>query len=334
VLPPNAFSSDEVARRQAEAARKNPNYRPSDFAQDTTARLPDGSKVYRSATQEELMAESVIPNSPPSNGGMPSMPNLVQQMAPAGVKPVPQAPTTPPPSFTPAPKPVPQPATPAPAAIASATAAMPAAPATPSTSGPAAIPVIGSSTPPTEMAMEAVLPANETVGKSVQTMLGAARKQMKSRDYTKAEEIVLQTQVMADTPELIKTAFEHDRTLQLLRTFWIAVHEGVKMLKEGEELTYDGKTAVVVKHDDVNLIVKQDGKDVVLVINRLVPGLAVKLAEKSLPAEQATTKLAIAAFLAMDQAADRTKAGTFVDEAVALGSGDVVGLRAVLEATP
>ena len=36
----------------------------------------------------------------------------------------------------------------------------------------------------------------------------------------------------------------------------------------------------------------------------------------------------------VDQAGDRVKSGTMLDEAIALGSGDIVGLRAVLEATP
>jgi hypothetical protein len=182
--------------------------------------------------------------------------------------------------------------------------------------------------------MEAALPADEARAKSVNTMLGAARKLLRSRDYGKAEEIILQTQVLADAPQLITTAQAHARVLELLQTFWVAAREGVKSLQEGDEITNDGKTLKVVKHDDLNLVVKgADNKEIVLIIDRLVPGLAVQMAERTLPKDDATTKLATAALLSVDQLGDRAKAAALLDEAASMGS-DVVELKAVLEAAP
>ncbi len=336
VIPPREMNSETFAQQAAKNARNNPNYQPLPPSQTFSERLDTPGSAIRTPSPQEQMANRNAAFD--DRGNLPSMPNLVQSMAPEGAKPVPAAmpsPTARPNS--PFEKPPATPPTPAPSATPSATAAMPATPSTPGTPSAPAVPMIALDEP-TKLEMTAVLPASDTIGKQVSTMLGAARKQMKSRDYVKAEEIVLQTQVLADTPELILTTYEHNRALEYLRAFWVGVHEGVKMLKEGDELTLDGKPegkkAVVVKHDDLTLVVKQDGKDVVVQITKFLPGLAVKMAEKSLPADQANTKLIIAAFLALDQAGDRVKSGTMLDEAIALGSGDIVGLRSVLEATP
>lgn len=309
VVPPNKMNSEDLMRRQAEEALKSGKF-PTPAANNDTFGKPG---TYRSASQSELMAESVVPN---GSKPLPSMPDLVQAMAPKGA--VPSIATPKPPDTVPSfevPKAVPT-ATPA------ATAAMPAT--------PAGVPAIAGTDGP-KPAMEASLPADPARARSVQTMLGQARKFLKSRDYGKAEEIILQTEVLADVPDLIATAQNHNRLSELLRTFWGAAKEGVKSLKDEEELTYDGKTVKVVKHDEFNLVVKgSDNKEVVLIIDKLVPGLAVQMAERTLPKDDATTKSALAAFYGVDQAGDRAKATALLDEAKSLGA-DVDGIRAVIE---
>jgi hypothetical protein len=323
--PPNAFSSEDMARMQATAARNSPTYQGGEPPRNVVSRPFEGSPGPRSQSFDSMPGDGMASNTPPMNNAMPATPNM-------------PAPATPP--STPPPSPFGTPSLATPSTVTTTTAAMPAPGTTPTTpaapampAGPTAVPVIAG-LPPSQMEMASVLPADEVRGKSVNTMLGSVRTNAKSRNYAKAEEIALTAQISADTPELIKAAHEHGHALELVRAFWAAVHEGVKSLKEGEELKYDGKTAVVVKHDDLTLVVKQDNKDVVLQIAKLAPGLAVQLSERSLPAESAATKLTIAAFLALDQAGNRDQAATLLDQAVALGSGDIVGLRAVLEATP
>jgi hypothetical protein len=310
-------SEDDIRQKNAAAMRNGfAGSQPTPMPGSPTERLFGGStSTYRSASQQELMAESVVPNAP---SGLPSMPDLVMSMAPKGVVP---SVATPAPSGT-------VPTFDMPAATPTGTAAMPAAPGSPSS--PVAVPVIAG-TAPTTLEMEAALPADEARARSVNTMLGAARRMLKARDYGKAEEIFLQTEVLADTPELIRTAQEHSRLLEYLRTFWAAAREGVKSLKEGDELTYDGKTAKVVKHDDLNLVVKgSDNKDVVFVIDKLLSGLAVQMAERSLSMDDPTTKTVIGAFLGVDQSGDRAKSKTLLDEAAAAGA-EIAALRTVIE---
>ena len=343
--------STPTPRAQPTVVAKKPNQMPQDVAltraeQMVLAMTPlpdtnsftDGS-VYRSTPDEVLRNEARMRDM--NSGtveGFPPIPNLVQSMAPAGVvpsiatpapMPMASATGTAPNPFTP-PKPVPAPPpVPAPAASPTATAAMPA-PATPS--APAAVPMIAG-LEPTQVAMEAVLPADALREKSVNNMLGAARTRMKARDYAKAEEIILTAQVTADTPALITSSHEHGRVVEHIRVFWTAVREGTKSLKEGDEIIYAGKAAQVVKHDDLAIIVKQNNKDVAIQIDKVLPGLAVMLAERSLPADAASTKIAIASFLASDQGGDHAKAMALLDEAAAMGT-DVKNLKAALTDAP
>jgi len=323
--PPAKMSSeDEIRMKNAEAMR-NAGLTPRPAS--PVERLPGAPGTYQSASQEELKRESMVPNAP---SGLPSMPDLVMSMAPTGVvpsiaTPAPAAPAptapTPPVTFD-----TPPTAPPTPAAMPAATAA--AAMPTPPPAIPAAVPFIAGMD--AEMpAMTAVLPADAARARSVNTMLGLARKYLRAREYAKAEEIILQTQVLADTPELIESTAEHFRASELLRTFWIAVREGVKSLKEGEELTYDGKTVIVVKHDDANLIVKADNKETVLQIEKLVPGLALHLAQRSLSGDDAASKVTLATFLGLDNSADRAKSAAMFDEAASEGA-NIANLRVVI----
>lgn len=318
VRPPAKMSSEDLMRIQAEEARRR-----------TQAAYAAGGAPSDVANQPNASVDSAMRNSLTSPGSStgtpapgPSMNDLVVSMAPKSA--VPSIAT--PPNFDAPPTAVPSAtATPSGVPTPSASAAPPASPpAVPSIAG----------LDPSKMPMEAALPADEARAKSVNTMLGAARRLLRSRDYGKAEEIILQAQVLADAPAVITTAQAHARLLELLQTFWVATREGVKSLQEGDELTFDGKTVKVVKHDDLNLVVKgADNKDLVLVIDKLVPNLAVQLAERTLPKDDATTKLATAALLGLDQGGDRAKAAALLDEAAALGS-DVADLKAALEAAP
>jgi hypothetical protein len=300
----------EQARRQTQA-----NYAAGHATGPSEAERAVGSAIAKAFTADAVMNEpppAASPTGTPQPGQLPSMDQLVISMAPKTAVATPGFPP-PSPSFD-------APTSP-PAAMPSATGSSPAVPS-----------IAGLD--PSKMPMEAALPADEARAKSVNTMLGAARKMLRSRDYAKAEEIILQTQVLADTPELITSTQSHGRLLELLQTFWTAAHEGVKSLKEGDEITNDGKTLKVVKHDDLNLVVKgSDNKEIVLVIDKLLPGLAVQMAERTLPKDDATTKLATAALLGLDQGGDRAKSASLLVEAEAMGS-DVTALKAVLEAAP
>lgn len=183
-----------------------------------------------------------------------------------------------------------------------------------------------------QVAMEATLPEDATRAKAVPTMLKGARGSLKARDYAKAEEAILLAQLTADTPALIKRAQEHQRAHDLLRSFWDSVRAGIKTLKAGDEITLSGKTATVVKHDADSLTVKLDGKDIPLVVEKLVPTLAVQLAEKSLEKDAAGTKLVIGTFLALDQGADASR-GLAMIESSAGGEIIVEDFLAMLKST-
>ena len=177
--------------------------------------------------------------------------------------------------------------------------------------------------------MVASLPEDAARAKSVPTMLSAARTALKSRDYGKAEEIILQAQVTADSPALVQLALDHARVADLIGSFWTSVRDGVKSLKEGDEITVNGKPAAVVRQDDVNLVVKQDNKEIALVIDKLAPATAVALAERSLPKTSGAGKLVVGVFLAIDQAGDATRGLNLITEASLEGT-DVGELRTLL----
>ncbi|MBA4020050.1 MAG: hypothetical protein C0483_23025 [Pirellula sp.] len=183
----------------------------------------------------------------------------------------------------------------------------------------------------TPVVMEASLPEDAVRAKSVPTMLSAARTAIRTRDYFKAEDVILQAQITADSPALVQSTLDHARALDLVRSFWEGVREGIKGLKAGDELTFNAKTAVVVRHDEVNLVVKQDNKEIPLVIDKLIPGLAAQLAERGLAKDAASTKLVVGMFLALDQSGDHAAGRTLFDEAAA-GGLDVGTLRPIIEA--
>lgn len=177
--------------------------------------------------------------------------------------------------------------------------------------------------------MIASLPEDAARAKSVPTMLSAARTALKSRDYGKAEEVILQAQVTADSPALVQLALDHARVADLIGSFWTSVRDGIKSLKEGDEIVVNGKSAAVVRHDDVNLVVKQDNKEIALVIDKLAPATAVALAERSLPKTSGAGKLVVGVFLAIDQAGDATRGLNLITEA-SLEGADVGELRTLL----
>ncbi len=181
------------------------------------------------------------------------------------------------------------------------------------------------------VAMEASLPEDAVRAKSVPTMLSAARTAIRTRDYFKAEDVILQAQITADSPALVQLTLDHARALDLVRSFWEGVREGIKGLKAGDELTFSAKTAIVVRHDEVILVVKQDNKEIPLVIDKLIPGLAVQLAERGLAKDAASTKLVVGMFLVLDQTADHAAGRKLFDEAAA-GGLDVNTLRPIIEA--
>lgn len=179
--------------------------------------------------------------------------------------------------------------------------------------------------------MEASLPEDAVRAKSVPTMLSAARTAIRTRDYFKAEDVILQAQITADSPALVQSTLDHARALDLVRSFWEGVREGIKGLKAGDELTFNAKTAVVVRHDEVNLVVKQENKEIPLVIDKLIPGLAAQLAERGLTKDAASTKLVVGMFLVLDQSGDHAAGRKLFDEAAA-GGLDVNTLRPIIEA--
>lgn len=340
-----SLNKTKVSQAQPKVVAKRPNQMPQDpslnqFEKAMMSMPPalesyddNGNPgfMYRSTPDEVLKNEARMrdmPNSEGAFGGM-TMPDLITKMAPKGV--TPSIATTPPPAAVPSATPPSFTNPPPPAAVPSATPVS-APTTTPAPSMPSPGPVL-TGLAPADVKMEAALPPDVAREKSVQTMFGAIRTALKKRDYAKAEEIALQTQVMADTPALITTAYEHGRVVEHIRVFWTAVREGAKALTEGEELTFAGKASKVVKHDDLSIVIKQDNKDVVLQIDKLLPGLAVMLAERGLPPNDPATKIAVACFLASDQAGDRDKAMLLLSEAGAAGS-DVTNLKAALSDSP
>ncbi|MGC3970738.1 MAG: hypothetical protein QM775_26410 [Pirellulales bacterium] len=179
--------------------------------------------------------------------------------------------------------------------------------------------------------MAAALPEDAARAKSVPTMLSAARTAMRNRDYAKAEEVILSAQITADSPALIDLALGHARALELLRTFWDAARLGLKSVKPGDELMFNGKAASVVSADETNLVVKLENKDVPLVVDKLIPLVAAQLAEKALPKDEAGGKLVVAVFLILDQPAGHERGKQLFDEATVAGL-DVNSLRPLLDA--
>ena len=151
-----------------------------------------------------------------------------------------------------------------------------------------------------QVAMEATLPEDAKRASSVATMLKGARASLKARDYAKAEESILVAQISADTPALIKRAQEHQRAVDLLRSFWDSARAGIKKLKAGDELPVSGKTATFVKSDDATITVKLDGKDIPLSIDKMPAPLAMMMAERSLEKDAPGSKLVLGTFLTIE----------------------------------
>ena len=235
------------------------------------------------------------------------MENLIPSLLPAGAKPEPGS-TTPGGAAMPA-------------ATASATGSMPMPAATSPTPTAAPAPVAVAMTTPTgpPPAMEAVLPADAARAKSIQTMLRGVTAAWKSRDYSKAEEIILQAQVLADVPDVIRQTQDYGRVGELLHVFWNGVRDGVKSLKPGDVIDFNGKSAKVVRNDEAMLVVDQNGAEVPLMVVRLVPGLALQMAKRALP-DDVNGKLATALFLGLDQAGDKAAARKLLTEAGSEGA--------------
>lgn len=182
-----------------------------------------------------------------------------------------------------------------------------------------------------QVAMESTLPEDAKRASSVATMLKGARASLKAREYAKAEESILVAQLSADTPALIKRAQEHQRALDLLRSFWDSAHAGIKTLKAGDELPVSGKTAAVVKHDDTTITVKLDGKDIALSIDKMPAPLAMLMAERSLEKDAPGSKLVLGTFLTIE-GTDASR-GLAMIEAAAGGEIIVEDFLAMLKST-
>ena len=151
-------------------------------------------------------------------------------------------------------------------------------------------------------------------------MAKSVKASLKARDYAKAEDVALQSLVLADAPDVVAMTFEQHRAVELVRSLWSGARDGVKSLKPDEEIIFNGKAAKVVRHDETTLVVSQDNKEVTLLIAKLVPGLAVQMAERALPADDATTKLAAGVFLSVDAVGDKEKGRALITEAGAAGA--------------
>jgi hypothetical protein len=251
--------------------------------------------------------------------------NIIGKLVPDGYKPSPATPT--PTGMTPDGMPAASPTatgtTPAPAPSGTS-------PASPTGPAPKPTPISIAGTSTGAPAMEASLPADAARAKTVQTMSKAVKASLKTRDYARAEEVALQSLVLADAPDVVAMTYEQHRAVELVQALWNGVRDGVKSLKEGDEITYNGKTAKVVRHDETTLVFQQDNKDVSLLINKLVAGLAIQLAERALPADDATTKLGAGVFLMTDAVGDKEKGKALIAEAGAAGA-EVEKLIAWLE---
>jgi hypothetical protein len=168
--------------------------------------------------------------------------------------------------------------------------------------------------------MEASIPADAARAKTVQTMAKSVKASLRARDYNKAEEVALQSLVLADAPDVVAMTFEQHRATELVRALWNGTRDGVKALKPDDEIIYNGKAAKVVRHDETTLVLSQENKEVPLLIGKLVSGLVVQLAERSLPADDATTKLAAGVFLMVDAVGDKEKGRALINEAGAAGA--------------
>lgn len=316
VVPPNPA----VEATAAPAA-------PPTVAQPGTSELdrsfPDGGSIRRSATgglpvTDVPVTVDVSAEMSPRERRIQErlrMENLIPSLIPEGAKPQPgmalptgdAASTVPTPTAT-ATAPAPgTPPSPAPTAVAMATAGAPK-------------PAVALPTPAAERPqMEAVLPADAARAKTVQTMFKAAVAAWKARDYSKAEEIVLQTQVLADAPEVINQTLDYGRAAELLHLFWNGVRDGVKSLKPGDVVDFNGKSAKVIRSDEAALVVEQNGNELPLLVTRFVPGLAVQMARRALP-DDTNSKLAVGLFLGLDQAGDKAEARKLLGEAGAEGA--------------
>jgi hypothetical protein len=179
-------------------------------------------------------------------------------------------------------------------------------------------------------AMEASIAPDAARAQAVQTMSKSVKASLRTRDYPKAEEVALQSLVLADAPDVVTMAFEQHRATELVRALWNAARDGVKKLKEGDEITFNGKTAKVVKHDDATLVVQQDNKDVTLQIAKLQPRLVQQMAERAMGVDDVTTMLAAGVFHMVDATGDKEIGRSLIDTAAKAGA-EVEKLNAWLE---
>lgn len=245
------------------------------------------------------------------------MDNLIPALIPGGATPTPGMPTPTVTATTGMPTVMPTPSAtvpsfnPPPAMPTPSPTAMPSPTATPA---PAPQPVVIAMATTERPQMEAALPADAARGQTVRNKLKAVVTAWKARNYPTGEEIALESQVLADTPELINLALDYYRGVELLHMFWNGVRAGAKSLQPGDVLKLNGNDVNVVRQDETSIVIEQNKQEVPLNISKLIPSVAVQVAAKGL-GDEPSAKLAMGLFLGIEPTGDKAEARRLLGEA-------------------
>ena len=140
--------------------------------------------------------------------------------------------------------------------------------------------------------------------------LAAARRAMWSRELAAArghvEAAIGQARTSTERAEVQRVG----KLLETLDAFWSAVRETLGRLESGHELQLGEATVTVVRASGETLTVRAAGRNSTYGIKDLPQGLAVALAERSLPKDRPAADLAVGSFLAIDLHGDRHNAQT------------------------
>ncbi len=141
-----------------------------------------------------------------------------------------------------------------------------------------------------------------------------ARFSMSQRDLPAARRHLETASAAARTESERDEVARLDELLDYLKQFWNLVRDGMARLQAVEEIQVRGKPVSIVEASRDHLVVRAAGRNLRYRIETLPNSLVMTLAERSLK-HDATSKIVVGAYLAIDQRGDRQAARRLWTEA-------------------
>ncbi|HEX4130964.1 MAG TPA: hypothetical protein VHZ24_13055 [Pirellulales bacterium] len=155
---------------------------------------------------------------------------------------------------------------------------------------------------------------------NVKRGLGTVRLALGERNEKKAREQLDLALLDADSGDSLR-AVDHTRQLvEAVGQFWHAVRESVKGLEVGSELNIGDTVAIVTEIEGNKLGLRVNGQNKDYFVDKLSPPLARGLAERWLKKDDPSSKVVVAAFLAVDPKSDLKAARELMQQAKSGGA--------------